>query len=110
MFNSTNIAGASSASASTYGSSYGRTASNHHIGPEQAGDLGLGLGRLARGGIDYLANWWQSYWNTPSQEQLSMDRQVKIFHFRIEECVSEFHSALNKLDKDPKNSKVHERN
>ena len=107
MFNTTNIASSSSASASTYGSSYSRTATNHHLGPEQAGNLGYGLGRLARGGVDYLTNWWQSYWNAPSQEQLAMDKQVKIFHFRIEKFVSEFHSALNKVDKDPKNAKAH---
>ena len=107
MFNTTNIGSTSSASASTYGSSYSRTATNHHLGPEQAGNLGYGLGRLARGGVDYLTNWWQSYWNTPSQEQLAMDKQVKIFHFRIEKFVSEFHSALNKIDKDPKNAKAH---
>ena len=107
MFNTTNIAGSSSTSASTYGASYSRTATNHHLGPEQADNLGYGLGRLARGGVDYLTNWWQSYWNTPSQEQLAMDKQVKIFHFRIEKFVLEFHSALNKIDKDPKNGKAH---
>jgi hypothetical protein len=75
---------------------------SHPIGNVQAAELGYGIGtalnRICLGCIDTFGNWW----NKPSAEQLSKQRQLTIIRHQIRELIPELTSALNKI---PKNSK-----
>jgi hypothetical protein len=90
------------ASVLSHGAANRPYATNHPIGTVQAAELGYGIGtainRICLGCIDKFANWW----NKPSAEQLSKQRQITIIRHQIRELIPELASALNKI---PKNSK-----
>ena len=102
MFNVTQIAPSSSASASTYRAAHNPTVINHHLEANQANNLGYGVGRWLGMAIDKIGNTWGKWWNKPSAEQLSKQRRITIIRHQIRELIPELTSALNKI---PKNSK-----
>ena len=102
MFNVTQIAPSSSASASTYRAAHNPTVINHHLEANQANNLGYGVGRWLGMAIDNIGNTWGKWWNKPSAEQLSKQRRITIIRHQIRELIPELTSALNKI---PKNSK-----
>ena len=102
MFNVTQIAPSSSASASTYRAAHNPTVMNHHLESNQANNLGYGVGRWLGMAIDKIGNTWGKWWDKPSAEQLSKQRRITIIRHQIRELIPELTSALNKI---PKNSK-----
>ena len=104
--NSTHIAASSSTSVSTCGAANSPYAINHHLGPDQAGSLGHGLGRLARGVFDQIANWWYR----PSPEQVEKQRvmqiQIQVFPGRIKALAERLDSDLLKIGNSPNDVKA----
>ena len=102
MFNVTQIAPSSSASASTYRAGHNPAIINHHLEANQANNLGYGVGRWLGMAIDKIGNTWGNWWDKPSAEQLSSQRRITIIRHQIRELIPELSSAINKI---PKNSK-----
>ena len=102
MFNASQIAPSSSASASTYRAAHNPTVMNHYLEYNQANNLGYGVGRWLGMAIDKIGNTWGKWWDKPSAEQLSNQRRITIICHQIRKLIPELTSALNKI---PKNSK-----
>ncbi len=67
MISNTTLAALSSSAISSYATS-ANPASSYQLGSPHANNLGYGLGRLARGVFDKIADAWQGWWNPISAE------------------------------------------
>ena len=88
-----NISGPSGASVSAYGAANSLATIKHPLEPNQAGNLGYGLGKLARGAFDRFAEWW----NKPSPEQT---KNQKVMQIHIQVMRSRINGLVNRLDSD----------
>lgn len=76
---------------------------HHPIGQDQIHSLGAGLGRITEIGKNKILELW-NWWNKPSQEQITAQRQIKIFRHGVKAFIPRLDSALCKIRKNPKDS------
>ncbi len=100
--NTTNVSSSGSTTPSSSRLATNKTHTSVTNGYDPASNLGYGVGRLFGAAFDFAWDAYQSRWDpSPSQAEIMHQKQHKIYHQGLEECIKHLDRAIDNLRKNP---------